>query len=116
MFGYRCQECGKGIVKPKRVSNYKARLGNQVVVVPIATIGICDVCGAKHYSAAERKRWRSILNQKLKHPEEVKRSRQLTLGFAAREWRALQRIASRQGVFPEELVKQWVLERLSQEG
>jgi hypothetical protein len=58
----------------------------------------------------------SILSQKLKHLEETKHGKRLTLGFAAREWRALQRIASRQGVFPEELVKQWVLERLSQEG
>jgi YgiT-type zinc finger domain-containing protein len=116
MFGYRCQECGKGRVRPTRVSNYKARLGNQVVVIPTATIGICDVCGAKHYSAAERKRWMSILSQKLKHLEETKRGKQLTLDFAAKEWRALQRIANRRGVFPEELVKRWVLERLSQEG
>ncbi|MCS7192940.1 MAG: YgiT-type zinc finger protein [Armatimonadetes bacterium] len=64
MFGYRCQECGKGTVRPKRVKNYEARFGGRSVIVPTAIIGVCDFCGSKHYSASERKRWKALLSQR----------------------------------------------------
>jgi len=65
MFGYSCQECGKGMVKPRVFKNYKTKFSGYPFVVPEAKIGICDVCGAKHFSAEERKRWRKLFEESL---------------------------------------------------
>lgn len=109
MFGYRCQECGKGTVRTKQVKNYEARFGNRKVIVPIATIGICDFCGAKHYSASERKRWKALLGQTV---SEQKRGRSLTISLTAREWNSLQKVAQQRGILLEELARGWILEKL----
>jgi len=112
MFGYRCQKCGKGMVRPTQVENYKARFGKQVVIVPTATIGVCDSCGAKHYSAAERKRWKALLSQFGKQSDGEKQGKSLTVALTAREWRALRKVADQQGMLPEDLARRWILERL----
>jgi len=65
MFGYSCQECGRGIVKPTVIKHYKTKFSGYPFVVPEAAIGICDVCGAKHFSAEERKRWRKLFEESL---------------------------------------------------
>jgi len=115
MFGYRCQKCGKGTVRPTQVENYKARFGKQTVIVPTATIGVCDACGAKHYNAAERKRWKALLSQFAERSNGGKQDKSLTVALTTKEWRTLQKVAHQRGMLPEELVRQWILERL-QEG
>lgn len=65
MFGYRCQECGKGIVKPTKIHNYQTKFAGYPFIVDEAIIGICEQCGAQHFSARERKRWKRLFEQHL---------------------------------------------------
>ncbi len=112
MFGYRCQECGKGTVQPKRIKNYEAKFGNQKVIVPIAIIGVCDFCGAKYYSASERKRWKTLLSQAT---GEQKQGKRLTISLTTREWNLLQKFARQHGILLDELARRWILEKLGSE-
>ncbi len=57
MFGYKCEECGIGIVHAKTVEGYRTRILGYPFVVPHAVIGVCDHCGAHHFSSREAKRW-----------------------------------------------------------
>ena len=67
MFNYKCEECGKGTVKPTVFHDHKTRIKGYPFVVPEAIIGVCDNedCGAKHYSARETKRWEELYNKDL---------------------------------------------------
>ena len=56
-FGYACPECGKGTVQATKIQNYKTKIKGYPFVVDEATIGICDNCSARHFSAHETKRW-----------------------------------------------------------
>lgn len=80
LFGYKCQECGKGTVLEKIFPEYKTRLGGYPVIVHNARIGICDRCGAEHFNANETVRWRTVLEaQQAKacmQPAEVSELRQ----------------------------------------
>lgn len=57
MFNYKCPECGKGIVKPTKIKNYKTKKKGIAYVVPYAIIGICNNCNTNHFNAKETKRW-----------------------------------------------------------
>jgi len=65
MFGYLCQECGKGTVKPVRVKNYRTKFSGYPFIVEEAFIGQCNVCGAEHFSASELKRWKKLFKASL---------------------------------------------------
>ncbi|NCO34985.1 MAG: hypothetical protein AUJ92_00530 [Armatimonadetes bacterium CG2_30_59_28] len=70
MFGFKCQECGKGTVNPTTVHDYQTRFDGQHFVVPEAVIGVCESCGARHFSAEERYRWRQLYAER--HEAHVK--------------------------------------------
>ena len=52
-FGYKCQECGRGIVKEHVVPQYQIKIKGYPFAVNDARIGVCDDCGAEHFSAQE---------------------------------------------------------------
>jgi hypothetical protein len=57
MFGYKCCECGKGIVKKTTIKDFKTKFYSAPFIVPEALIGICDKCGAEHFDAVEYGKW-----------------------------------------------------------
>lgn len=69
VFGYKCQECGQGTVQPTTVSDYQTTFDGASFTVPEAVLGVCDVCGARHFNAKERKRWRQFFEKQ--HEERV---------------------------------------------
>ena len=58
-FGYRCEHCD-GTVRPKRVKReaFKHKLG--FVILEDVTIGICDSCASRFYSADSLKRVQEV--------------------------------------------------------
>lgn len=56
-FGYRCQECGKGVVREHVVATYNTKIRGLPFTVSDARVGKCDVCGAAHFAATETERW-----------------------------------------------------------
>lgn len=50
MYGYKCQYCA-GTVQPKTVAmeSFKHRAG--FVILEDVTVGVCDTCGNRYYSA-----------------------------------------------------------------
>ena len=63
MFGYKCQECGRGVVQATSLRDYEAKFEGSSLAIPEAIVGVCDACGAQHFSAAERKRWRRLFEE-----------------------------------------------------
>jgi DNA-binding transcriptional regulator YiaG len=56
-FGYRCQECGKGVVREHVVAAYNTKIRGLPFTVKDARVGKCELCGAEHFSAEETERW-----------------------------------------------------------
>lgn len=87
MFEYKCQECGKGIVKENKIKNYKTKIKGYPFVVPQATVGVCDNCKAEHFAAEETKRWEELFFHSLVKdrlflpPQDIERVRK-TLGLS----------------------------------
>lgn len=81
MFEYKCQECGKGIVREKKIKNYKTKIKGYPFVVPEATVGVCDNCKAEHFAAEETKHWEELFSQSLASnklfllPQDIARAR-----------------------------------------
>jgi len=50
MYGYKCEYC-EGTVRPKKVKReaFKHKIG--FVILEDVTIGVCDLCGTRYYSA-----------------------------------------------------------------
>lgn len=65
MFEYTCEECGQGKVGHKTIKNYRTKIKGYPFVVPEASIGICDRCGAEHFAAEETKRWEELFRESL---------------------------------------------------
>ena len=62
-FGYRCQECGQGIVQAQTIPEFHTKIKGYPFVVKDARIGICDACGAKHFGAKEIERWERMFDE-----------------------------------------------------
>ncbi len=58
VFGYKCQECGRGTVRSTNFADYSTKIQGYPLLIRNATIGICDSCGAKHFDAQETLRWK----------------------------------------------------------
>jgi len=58
MFGYKCEDCGKGIVRTETKKDYVVKVEGDDFKVPEAIIGVCDKCGAINYSGKEVERWK----------------------------------------------------------
>ena len=43
LFGYKCQECGKGTVREQIFHGYKTKLKGLPLTVDDARIGVCDL-------------------------------------------------------------------------
>src|SRR2546427_10316736 len=54
VFGYKCQECGRGTVRSTNFAEYSTKIQGYPLLIRNATIGICDSCGAKHRSEERR--------------------------------------------------------------
>jgi YgiT-type zinc finger domain-containing protein len=65
-FNYTCQECGQGTVSEIIIPEYPTMIRGCLFVVTNASIGECDKCGAKHFSAIELRRWERQQDQKQK--------------------------------------------------
>ena len=63
MFGYKCQACGQGTVQPTTMVDYQTKCDGALRIVHEAVIGVCDTCGAQHFNAKERKRWRRLFEE-----------------------------------------------------
>lgn len=50
MYGYQCEYC-KGTVRPKKIAHEAFKHKNGFVILEDVTVGICDVCGNRYYSA-----------------------------------------------------------------
>lgn len=50
MYGYRCELCD-GTVRPKRVARESFKHKDGFVILEDVTIGVCDSCGNRYYSA-----------------------------------------------------------------
>ena len=77
MFGYHCQECGKGTVKPVQVKNYPTKFAGYPFIVEEALIGQCDICGAEHFSAFELKRWKRLFQASLESKGQLLTSKEI---------------------------------------
>jgi putative zinc finger/helix-turn-helix YgiT family protein len=70
-FNYICEECSEGIVEANTFKNYQTKINGYPFVVPEAIIGICNECGAEHFSAEEHQRWEKLYYQELEQNGEV---------------------------------------------
>jgi YgiT-type zinc finger domain-containing protein len=50
MYGYRCEYC-EGTVRPRLVEREAFKHRNGFIILENVTIGVCDVCGNRYYSA-----------------------------------------------------------------
>ncbi|MCI0747487.1 MAG: YgiT-type zinc finger protein [Verrucomicrobia subdivision 3 bacterium] len=50
MYGYQCEYC-EGTVRPKKVAHEAFKHKKGFVILENVTIGVCDVCGNRYYSA-----------------------------------------------------------------
>jgi YgiT-type zinc finger domain-containing protein len=50
MYGYACQYC-EGTVRPRKVAQEAFKHKKGFVILEQVTVGICDVCGNRYYSA-----------------------------------------------------------------
>lgn len=50
MYGYRCEYC-EGTVKPRKVERESFKHKNRFIILEDVTIGVCDRCGNRYYSA-----------------------------------------------------------------
>jgi len=50
MYNYRCEYC-EGMVKPRTIKQEAFKHKTQFVILEDVTIGICDICGNRYYSA-----------------------------------------------------------------
>jgi len=50
MYGYACEYC-EGTVRPKTVEREAFKHKNGFIILENVTIGVCDVCGNRYYSA-----------------------------------------------------------------
>jgi len=64
-FGYRCEYC-KGTVRAKRVECEAFKHKSGFVILKPVTIGICDQCGNRYYSADVLQRVHAIATGKIK--------------------------------------------------
>jgi YgiT-type zinc finger domain-containing protein len=58
-FGYRCEHCD-GKVRPKRVKREAFKHKLRFVILEDVTIGVCDSCGSRFYSADSLKRVQEV--------------------------------------------------------
>ena len=58
-YGYRCQYC-EGMVRAKRVEREAFKHKQGFVILENVTIGVCDKCGNRYYSAATLRRVQAI--------------------------------------------------------
>ena len=50
MHGYQCQYC-EGTVRPKKIAREAFKHKKGFVILEQVTVGVCDVCGNRYYSA-----------------------------------------------------------------
>jgi YgiT-type zinc finger domain-containing protein len=50
MYGYKCEYC-EGIVQPHVAEREAFKHKNGFVILENITVGVCDVCGNRYYSA-----------------------------------------------------------------
>ena len=60
MFEFICQECGKGNVEARVLSEFETRVRGNPFTIKDAVIGICNKCGARFFDPNETRRWREV--------------------------------------------------------
>jgi YgiT-type zinc finger domain-containing protein len=58
-FGYRCEHC-EGTVRPKRVKREAFKHKTRFVILEDVTVGICDQCGSRFYTAGTLRRVQEV--------------------------------------------------------
>lgn len=91
-FGYKCQECGQGMVLEKVIPEYRTKLKGYPLTVENARIGVCNLCGAEHFSPIETMRWKSLLQEKQAasylQPDEIREIRK-QIGLSMEQFAAM---------------------------
>lgn len=91
-FGYKCQECGQGVVRERTIPEYHTRIKGYPFVVKDARIGVCDRCGAEHFVPQETDRWEQIFSveqgELFLKPIEIQRLRK-SLGLTMEQFAVL---------------------------
>ena len=64
LFGYRCEYC-KGTVRPKRVKREAFKHKAGFVILENVSVGVCDKCGNRYYSADTLRQVESIATGKI---------------------------------------------------
>ncbi len=65
LFGYGCEYCS-GTVKGKRIDREAFKHKTGFVILAQVTIGFCDECGSRYYTANTLKRVHAIASGKAK--------------------------------------------------
>jgi len=63
-FGYKCEQCGRGLVQERVLHEYPTKLKGLPLIVDEAHIGVCEECGARYFDPNETDRWRTLLTAK----------------------------------------------------
>lgn len=63
MFGYPCQECGKGTMRTTIFPKYKTAVDGNPFTVDNAIIGVCDRCGNQDFLHTELERWEKVYEE-----------------------------------------------------
>jgi len=63
-FGYRCEYC-EGIVREKHVDREAFKHRKGFVILEGVSVGVCDKCGNRYYSADTLKRVQAIATGKI---------------------------------------------------
>ena len=50
VYGYECEHC-EGTVRPKKVDREAFKYKKGFIILEGITVGVCDVCGMRYYSA-----------------------------------------------------------------
>ena len=58
-FGYGCEHCD-GTVRPKRVQREVFKYKSGFVILEDVTVGVCDRCGSRFYTADTLKRVQDV--------------------------------------------------------
>ncbi len=60
MIENKCASCGKGDIEFQTVNDFETKVRGVPFVVPEATVGICNSCGARFFSPKEITRWQLL--------------------------------------------------------
>lgn len=97
----KCDTCHEGLIVPRDIINYRAKVSGVELTIPIAHLRVCENCGAIYFPAKELRRWNDLLLEldplRTPTPEEIRKLRE-RLGMSVNEFATFLR-STRQSVY-----------------